>query len=99
MKVLVNGIGNIGTTLLNLLSDYKGLLGIDVIFALKNTSIHSWKKTEIMFLKEKGLLYAPKTTPMSLWILMKLKGNQLYFDCNANSFGFRNKEWYKKLQI
>ena len=60
MKVLVNGIGNIGTTLLNLLSDYKGLLGIDVIFALKNTSIHSWKKTEIMFLKEKGIIICTK---------------------------------------
>ena len=98
MKVLVNGIGNIGSTLLNLLSDYKGLLGIDVIFALKNTSIHSWKKTEIMFLKEKGIIICTKNNTDEFVDFNEIKKEINYiFDCNANSFGFRNKEWYKKL--
>ena len=31
MRVLVNGVGNIGTTLLNILNDYRELLGIKEI--------------------------------------------------------------------
>ena len=36
MRVLVNGVGNIGTTLLNILNDYRELLGIKEIYAKKN---------------------------------------------------------------
>lgn len=35
MRVLVNGVGNIGTTLLNILNDYRELLGIKEIYAKK----------------------------------------------------------------
>ncbi len=53
MKILVNGIGNIGQTLLNLLNDYKEILNIDKIYALKNTAINDWNRTELDILSGK----------------------------------------------
>lgn len=98
MKVLVNGIGNIGTTLLNLLIDYKETLGIEIIYALKNTTVQKWNKTEIMFLKEKGIVICTKNNTDEFIDFNEIKeGINYVFDCNANSFGIRNKEWYKKL--
>ena len=39
MNVLVNGVGNIGTTLLALLVEHQSLLKIDTVFALKNKPV------------------------------------------------------------
>ena len=41
MNILINGVGNIGTTLLNILNEYRELLGIKEIYAKK-------KQTKIM---------------------------------------------------
>lgn len=35
MNILINGVGNIGTTLLNILNEYRELLGIKEIYAKK----------------------------------------------------------------
>ena len=32
MNILINGVGNIGTTLLNILNEYRELLGIKEIY-------------------------------------------------------------------
>ena len=46
MKVLVNGIGNIGTTVLNVLARFQDILGITQIYALKNT-LHPWNQIDL----------------------------------------------------
>ena len=56
MKVLVNGVGNIGKTILGLLCDYKSKLNIDEIYALKNTAITDWNKEELRILGDMGVV-------------------------------------------
>ena len=56
MKVLVNGVGNIGKTILGLLCDYKSKLNIDEIYALKNTAITDWNKEELRILVDMGVV-------------------------------------------
>lgn len=98
MIVLVNGIGNIGTTLLNLLIDYKETLGIKIIYALKNTAIHKWNQSEIKILEKKGIVICTKNNKDEFINFSDIKDEiQYIFDCNANSFGLKNKEWYKSL--
>ncbi len=53
MNVLINGLGNIGTTLANVLLDYKDLLGIDDVMVHKNTST-PWNARDADFLKAYG---------------------------------------------
>lgn len=52
MNILINGVGNIGTTLLNILNEYREL-GIKEIYAKKNT-LKSWDISDLKFFgKEK----------------------------------------------
>ncbi len=98
MIVLVNGIGNIGTTLLNLLVDYKETLDIKIIYALKNTAIHKWNQSEIKILEKKDIVICTKNDKDDFINFSDIKNEiQYIFDCNANSFGLKNKEWYKSL--
>lgn len=95
MNVLVNGIGNIGTTLINLLSDYKNELEIDNIFALKNR-FNNWNLPEIQFLQNNGIkIYS---FDENFENIDKVKHQINYvFDCTSNGFGIKNKNWYNTL--
>ncbi len=97
MNVLVNGIGNIGQTLINILNDYKKLLKIDRIYALKNTQLFDWNREEVTLLEEKGIIICTKKE--SQYVNFDTVKDSLHyiFDCNANTFGLKNKEWYKTL--
>ena len=53
MNVLINGLGNIGTTLANILLDYRDLLGIDEVLIHKNTPT-PWNAQDVVFLESKG---------------------------------------------
>lgn len=53
MNILINGLGNIGTTLANILLDYNNLLGIDDVLIHKNTST-PWNAQDVTFLESKG---------------------------------------------
>lgn len=98
MKVLVNGIGNIGQTILGVLSDYKSALKITEIYALKNTAITAWNKTEIDFLEQKGVIICAKSNSDYKNINSIINKIDYIFDCNANSFGLKNKHWYASLK-
>jgi glyceraldehyde-3-phosphate dehydrogenase type II len=101
MKVLVNGIGNIGTTLLSLLSEYKTQLGISQIYSLKNTVVSTWNATELELLQEKGILVcARKNNDKSKFESLDniISTIDYIFDCNANTIGLKNKEWYSELK-
>ena len=55
MRVLVNGVGNIGTTLLQVLASHRTLLGIDEIHAHKAT-VHPWDEAQLRRLKGLGVV-------------------------------------------
>ena len=98
MIVLVNGIGNIGQTILGVLCDYKLTLKITEIYALKNTTITEWNKTEIEFIEQKGVIICAKNNPDYKDIDSIIDKIDYVFDCNANSFGMKNKQWYSSLK-
>lgn len=98
MIVLVNGIGNIGQTILGILCDYKKTLKITEIYALKNTSITEWNKTEIEFIEQKGVIVCTKNNSGYRDIDSIIDKIDYIFDCNANSFGMINKQWYSSLK-
>ena len=96
MNVLVNGIGNIGTTLLNILSFYKKELNLNTIYALKN-SPNSWNKTDLDILAEKGIVVCSRNND-EFEDFDKTKSQINYiFDCTNNGGGLKNKAWYETL--
>ncbi len=97
MNVLVNGIGNIGTTLLNLLVDYRTELGIDRIYALKNQTVNEWNLSEIQMLSRRGVKICSRSdSRFTSFDTVKDEINYV-FDCTANTFGLKNKVWYDQL--
>ncbi len=97
MKILVNGIGNIGTTVLNILCEYKKELDIQQIYALKNTQIAEWNKVNLEILKNKGVIICAKNNPELEKLDNIIDTIDYIFDCNSNSFGLKNKKWYNNL--
>lgn len=55
MKVLINGLGNIGVTVANLCLDFKELLAIDEVYVYKNLP-EIWLEQDIELLREKGAI-------------------------------------------
>lgn len=101
MNVLVNGIGNIGTTLLNLLEKFKYELSINHIYALKNTTVTDWVMEDLSFLTQKGIVICTKNSNTNNRIKITLddviKDIDYIFDCTSNGFGLQNKIFYKSL--
>jgi len=92
MRVLINGVGNIGTTLACLLSDFKQFLNISEVYVYKNIK-QNWKLNDLHFLEEKGIkvFYSEDIT------LEKMVQKVDYvFEATANGFGLKNKSVYEK---
>lgn len=89
MNVLVNGGGNIGTTLVSLLVKYKNVLGIDQLGLLKSTHF-DWKNQDLNIIKNAGVtLYSPNDFNS---ILPK---TDYIFETTRNGKGKANKEIYQ----
>ncbi len=97
MNVLVNGIGNIGTTLLNLLIDYRKELGIETIYGLKKGIVAAWNEAEIKVLQERGVIFCSEANPDFVSLKEIIDSVSYVFDCNANGMGMRNKAWYDSM--
>lgn len=97
MKVLVNGIGNIGKTLLGLLVQYKELLNISEIYALKNTQITDWIAADLDLLSQSGVVICTRQDSKYTPLESIINDIDYIFDCNSNSIGLANVEWYKSL--
>lgn len=98
MRVLVNGIGNIGTSLLHVLNAFKEELGIVEIYAHKNTAIHPWKQTELNLLSEAGIILCARNK-VGMQEIDEVIGQVDYvFDCTTNKMGLANKKWYESLK-
>jgi len=97
MKVLVNGIGNIGTTLLALLAEHQKLLNIDTIFALKNKPL-PWQEEDLNYLNSIGIRVCSRIKESNFefldWIIDEV---DYIFDCTNNGGGMLNKQWYVDL--
>lgn len=97
MKILVNGIGNIGTTLLDLLAQYKDLLAIEEIYALKNNA-QAWHKDDLKALEERGILICTRIQGDGYLDFETVRKDISYvFDCTNNGGGLRNKSMYDEM--
>lgn len=97
MNILVNGIGNIGTTLLCALNKYKDLFGIETVYALKNTP-KQWHQEDLRFLEHQGIIVCTGHTGDGYPMIDEIIDSVGYiFDCTNNGGGMKNKEWYVDL--
>ncbi|MFK7783793.1 MAG: hypothetical protein AB8B56_01685 [Crocinitomicaceae bacterium] len=97
MKVLVNGIGNIGTTLLALLIEHKELLNIEDVFALKNKPL-PWQEDDLNYLSSIGVRVCSRIVEDDYEFLDSIVDEVDYiFDCTNNGGGMLNKQWYVDL--
>lgn len=97
MNILVNGIGNIGTTLLCALNKYKDLLGVETVYALKNTP-QPWHQEDLRFLESQGIVVCTGHTGDGYPMIDEIIDSVGYiFDCTSNGGGMKNKEWYVDL--
>ena len=97
MNVLVNGIGNIGSTLISLLLHYKDQLGIDEIYACKRT-INPWNQLELQLLQEKGVRICTSGKSLDYPQLGNILPQIHYiFEATANGVGIEQKLRYQNL--
>ena len=97
MNVLINGIGNIGTTLISVLNLYKNELGIDKIIALKNSPM-PWHEDELEYLESQGVIICTRNNDDDYTKLdVVIQSVDYIFDCTNNGGGLKNKQWYKSL--
>ena len=91
MKVLINGVGNIGTTLACLLIDFKEILNISEVFVYKNIK-QNWKLNDLHFLEQKGITIVFSDKVSLETMVQKV---DYVFDTTANGFGLKNKSIYE----
>lgn len=95
MNILVNGIGNIGTTLLALLVKYKTEFGIDQIYALKN-ELKPWQHDDIEQLASAGIQIVSRDG-INFPTIENYKSLIHYvFDTTSNGGGILNKPFYEE---
>lgn len=95
MNVLVNGIGNIGSTVLQVLVKYKQELGISTIYANKNL-LKPWQHQEMDFLRKQGIVLTSPKAQVGFELLENVVQHINYiFECGANGAGLRNKSFYE----
>jgi len=93
MKVLINGVGNIGTTLACLLFDFKSILNISEVIVFKNTP-QLWRNVDLDFLRQKGITVL---TSKMIDYKAQIKAVDYIFETTANGIGLKNKSLYENL--
>lgn len=89
MRVLVNGYGNIGGTIVAFLQRYQQLLEITEIHVLKNNP-KPWDKEVLSDLDKSGV-YLHQSQPLD----RVLRNIDFVFDCTANGGALKNKACYE----
>jgi glyceraldehyde-3-phosphate dehydrogenase (NAD(P)) len=98
-KVLVNGMGNIGTSLIHLLLRYKNELHIEQIYAVKR-SFKDWQMTEIEMLQAQGVIIGTisrSSVPNRPSLEDLLPIVDYIFEATANGVGLENLNTYQTL--
>jgi glyceraldehyde-3-phosphate dehydrogenase (NAD(P)) len=93
MKVLINGQGNIGTTLACLLIDFKTLLGIKEVLVYKNRP-QPWLEPDLEFLKSKGIKILTSKDVSFKTVITQV---DYIFESTSNGIGVKNLSLYKDL--
>ncbi len=97
LNVLVNGMGNIGVTLTNLLVRYKKELCLQTIYVAKR-SIHEWNLAERKTLTAKGVIICTmdeqSNYPSFHTIIQQV---DYIFEATANGVGLANLKTYQSL--
>ncbi|MGJ8655400.1 MAG: hypothetical protein ACSHX6_03035 [Akkermansiaceae bacterium] len=97
MNILVNGMGNIGTTLVHLLVEYTELLGIENIYLYKR-SIQPWNEAERVHLESLDVILCSSEACGNIACLDDVLGVVDYiFEAAANGVGLANLERYQEL--
>lgn len=91
MKVLVNGLGNIGTTVCQLLAEYKDLLNITSIVAHKRTQA-PWNESDLNLLKGLDVEIVDSNSFNNVCQTV-----DYVFETTANTVGTANKPYYQSL--
>ena len=94
MNVLVNGVGNIGSTLIALLARFHSELELSTIYALKNTP-KPWHAEDLEYFSSLGITICTRNKDDQFAFLDDIIDTIDYiFDCTANGGGLKNKSWY-----
>lgn len=97
MNVLVVGSGNIGTTLTNVLLEYKEALAIDQLFILKN-SFHPWIAADLELLRKRGANICARSPQTGIIGLDEIQDSiEFVFDCAAAGVARANREFYDSM--
>lgn len=92
MRVLITGLGNIGTTLASLLLRYRDVLGIGEVVALQRT-ITEWGAATHAPLLERGLIIVPYTQEFEA----QARRADYVFETTANGIGMKHRAFYEDL--
>lgn len=97
MRVLVNGIGNVGTTLISALIRYQNLLKIEKIYACKRT-LNPWSRPELNILCEQGVEVCALDESSDYRPYQEVISQVEYiFETTANGVGLCNQKRYESL--
>ena len=97
MNVLVNGLGNIGTTLANVLLSFREILGIDRIFLNKNKP-SEWLENDLDLLKGQGAVITSTSGSGQYPALSEVIGDvDFIFDCTEKPLNLENRKYYESL--
>ena len=94
MKICINGLGNIGTTLALILNDYKTELGISEIIGFKN-NVFPWQTADLDFLRQRGIKVVNASDTNLDTVLRQV---DVVFDTMSNGFGLKNKVLYQQFE-
>jgi glyceraldehyde-3-phosphate dehydrogenase (NAD(P)) len=98
MNVLINGLGNIGTTLTHLLLSYRDSLDIDEVFVHKNRLV-PWERADLEWIAAGGatICRTEPDDPDHLAYADIIGDIDYVFECRANGFGLEAKPEYEAL--
>lgn len=97
LTVLINGMGNIGTTVVNLVVQYKNQLSIGKIYACKR-SFFAWNAVERKKLTEQEVIICSTHQQKdTIWVEDILPEVNYIFEATANGVGLQHLTHYKQL--
>ncbi len=97
MNILVVGTGNIASTLINLLLEYRDLLGIGTLWVLKNR-LQPWQLPDLDILRERGAVLCSRERIAGMTLLSEIESHVDYvFDCAENGTALSLKHYYERL--
>ena len=97
MNILVNGMGNIGTTLVHLLEKYRNSLGISRIYLYKR-SLCPWNAVERFHMESLGVILCSSEASENILCIDDIIEEVDYiFEAAANGVGLSNLEKHRSL--